>query len=58
MIKTRNYLIMLGLMSIGFSHSYAQDYDSQIEALQNEIAQLREELLEAQQSSANPQTPE
>ena len=32
--------------------------DELIEALQNEIAQLRQELLEAQQQSVEPQTPQ
>ncbi len=51
--NSHEYLIKTSSEYINFDAN-----DELIEALQLEIAQLREELLEAQQSSANPQTPE
>ena len=44
MKKTISSLIGLATMSFGPNHVWSQDYDSQIEALQNELLKLRQEM--------------
>lgn len=52
-INSHEFLVKTSGEYINFNEN-----DELIEALQNEIAQLRQELLEAQQQSVEPQTPQ
>ena len=44
MKKTISSLIGLAVISIGPNHVWSQDYDAHIEALQNELLKMKQEM--------------